>query len=136
MLIVWSDELSVGVELIDQQHQELFTRINRLLSGLGEVGSAAELARTMEFLQDYVVLHFDAEEEQMTAYDYPFYREHKDAHVWFIKEVSEMAKELEARGASEELYVRAEKTLVDWFLSHVRKTDMKLGSFLKGMLEP
>jgi hemerythrin len=135
MLIVWSDDMSVGVELIDEQHKELFARINRLLAGLGEVGSGAELAKTMAFLQDYVVLHFDAEEEQMTQYDYPFYREHKDAHVWLIKEVSEMAKQLAADGPSEGLYVRAEKTLVDWFLSHVRKTDMKMGSFLKGKLE-
>jgi len=135
MLIVWSDEMSVGVEWIDEQHKELFTRINRLLSGMGEVGSGAELTKTMAFLEEYIVLHFDAEEEQMALYDYPFYREHKDAHEWLFKEVSEMAKELGAQGPSDELYMRAERTLVDWLLHHVRKTDMQLGSYLKGKME-
>jgi len=83
MYIKWSDELSVGVELIDQQHQEMFDWINRLLRAIGEIGGAERVVGTADFLQEYVEKHFAAEEEQMVLHEYTGLAKHKEHHEYF-----------------------------------------------------
>ena len=85
MYIKWSEDLSVGVELIDEQHKEMFNRINRLLRAIGEIGGAEQVVATADFLQDYVVQHFAAEEEQMVLHEYPGLASHKE-HKELLKE--------------------------------------------------
>jgi len=131
MLIKWSDELSVGVELIDEQHQEMFRRINRLLGALSEVRGTAELCRTVDFLTDYVHSHFETEEAYMTGNAYPGRQEHMQQHEYFRGEVAQLRARAEQEGPTEKLVVFAQELLVDWFTRHIRGTDMAFGRFLK-----
>ena len=140
MPIEWTDDLSVGVELIDQQHRELFERINRLLGAMkcvpffiveDEEHGAQELTKTMDFLQDYVVYHFGEEERRMTEDGYPGYQQHKEERRDFMGEVAKLRTSIEAGETTEKLLVRAQKLLVDWTITHIRQVDAELGKFLK-----
>lgn len=61
--IRWSDNLSVGVELIDEQHKMLIQRLNDMTSAIEESKGPNEIARTLNFLIEYTDFHFSAEEK-------------------------------------------------------------------------
>jgi hemerythrin len=133
--IKWVDELSVGIEFIDRQHQEMFNRINRLLRAIGEIGGAEQVVSTAAFLQEYVVEHFTAEEEQMVLYEYPGLAQHKEHHEYFRGEVAKLCRRLEEQGTDEKLLVEAQELLVDWFHDHILQVDMVMGKHLKRKLQ-
>ena len=85
MAILWKENLSVGVNEIDNQHKELFNRINNLLDACTRGKGSEEIKRTLNFLSDYVISHFGTEENLMVRYNYPDYTSHKEKHEKFKK---------------------------------------------------
>ena len=61
----WTQDLSVGVNKIDEQHKELFSRINNLLTAIKQHRCKDEIDNTIAFLEDYARTHFSYEEKQM-----------------------------------------------------------------------
>ncbi|MCD6282245.1 hemerythrin family protein [bacterium] len=131
MYIKWSEDLSVGVELIDEQHKEMFNRINRLLRAIGEIGGAEQVVATADFLQEYVVKHFAAEEEQMVLHGYPGLASHKEHHEYFRGQVEDLRQRLAEHGPDEKLLIEAQELLVNYLRDHILQVDMLLGRFLK-----
>jgi hemerythrin len=129
--IKWSEDLSVGVELIDEQHREMFDRINRLLRAIGEIGGAEQVTATADFLQEYVARHFAAEEEQMALHEYPGLTKHKEHHEYFRGRVDALRQKLVEQGPDEKLLVEAQELLVNWLRDHILQVDMAMGRFLK-----
>ena len=134
MKLQWTQELSVGVEEIDSQHKELFDRINNLDTAMKRGKAKEEVVRLIEFLDQYVIIHFGAEEKYMVDYNYTGYALHKTKHDWFKKEFSDIRTRLEAGGVSPELIMLSNNLLITWFSNHIRSIDMMLGSFLKSKI--
>ena len=134
MKLQWTQELSVGVEEIDSQHKELFDRINNLDSAMKQGTAKEEVVRLIEFLDQYVIIHFGAEEKYMVDYNYTGYALHKTKHDWFKKEFSDIRTRLEAGGVTPELIMLSNNLLISWFSNHIRSIDMMLGSFLKSKI--
>lgn len=65
---IYDDSLSTGVRSIDDQHKELFDKINNLLAACREGKGKEEVAKVMKFLSDYVIDHFGTEEGYMVTY--------------------------------------------------------------------
>jgi hemerythrin len=133
MYIKWDESLAVGIKLIDEQHKELFERINHLLRAIGELHAQDELAKTLDFLEEYALLHFGAEEEQMQLTNYPGYDEHKGQHDYMRGEVGKLHTRMTKDGPSEKLLVDAQELLVDWLQKHIRSIDVKMARHLKSL---
>ena len=131
MAIEWSENLSTGIEWQDSQHRELFLRINSLLEAMEMGLGKTEVVKLIEFLDEYVVVHFDAEEQAMHKYDYPDTLAHIEEHTHFVDEVASIKKDA-AEGVSSGLVIVAQSRIVDWFLNHVCSVDKLLGQFIKG----
>ena len=71
MEFAWSDDLLTGVRDIDEQHRELFSRVNTLIVACTQQKGKDEIGNYLQFLMDYVAFHFAAEEREMTTYQYP-----------------------------------------------------------------
>ena len=127
----WKDSLSVGNVLIDNQHQELIRRYNDLLDACNQGKGKQEISKTLNFLGEYVKVHFNSEEEQMQKHNYPEYTDHKKQHDEFILQYNALKDEFE-QGKQIIVIIRANKMLSDWLLNHIGITDRKLGGFLKG----
>ena len=97
MAIPWTPALAIGVPEIDHQHQELFVRIERLVEGVAR-GNPADVERLLEFLSQYVVKHFGAEERWMLRSAYPDYARHKAQHERFIRDYEHMTQEFREKG--------------------------------------
>ena len=65
--VEWSDDLSVGIELIDEQHKTWIGHLNDVSSALTSAQGPTQVGRTLSFLIDYTQHHFDTEEKHMTA---------------------------------------------------------------------
>jgi hemerythrin len=134
MAIAWTASMAVGVEEIDLQHKELFLRLNALLMAMREGHGKDEIGRTLEFLEDYVVEHFGAEDKLMVKFGYPIQaaQAHRKEHAEFVRTFGELKREAQApTGVGATFVLKLQRTVCDWLLSHIGKTDMALAQFLK-----
>lgn len=133
MALIWTEELSVGYGFIDQQHQELFSRYNSLLQACKEAKGREAIIPVLNFLVDYVTTHFAEEEQFMKQHGYPQQEEHVKQHRQLFEHVNAVYKELQDKGATVAVITSINHTMLNWLLSHVKQTDVKLGRFLAGL---
>jgi hemerythrin len=132
----WTKDLSVGVEEIDDQHKELFLRINDLVAAVKQHTCKYKIGDVIKFLEDYVVYHFGVEEGYMKELGYPGYPGHKAQHEIFMENFRGLKEKLPAleggrKPGSYDLSVETNQLVVDWILEHIAKVDKKLGAFLR-----
>jgi hemerythrin len=130
MAISWDPSLATGNAEIDQQHVELFSRLDALLEGARSKRSVEEVGRLLGFLGDYVVTHFAAEEAVMRKHAYPDLQAHRAEHERFVGDFSALLREYLADGASLLLIVRVNARVTDWLRDHIYRTDKALARFL------
>jgi len=130
MALVWDKSLAVGVKLIDEQHQELFRRVNTLLESMLKNQGKPEIERLLGFLAQYVVDHFAAEEKLMAQYRYPGAAPHRQAHVDFVKKFGELKAAFDAQGATPTVTIELNRFVGGWLREHIGRVDTALGKFL------
>ncbi len=135
MAMPWTDSLAIGIPEIDQQHQELFLRLERLLRGIVG-GEREEVGRLLEFLGTYVVNHFGAEERWMAKSGYPDYARHKAEHDQFMQDYLRMQVEFEQKGPTVLVGMRVNNWVADWLRRHIADSDAALGRWLAGRVAP
>ena len=127
--MLWSDDFSVGLDTVDEQHRWLFDATNRLHDELNkEVKSRVVIAELMEGLMDYTMNHFIVEEVIFERHDYPETRAHKALHSTFTGSIMNMLTDFEA-GVEVENEVL--ELLKHWLLQHIMKVDMAYVPFFK-----
>jgi hemerythrin len=131
MAFQWSKDLMIGIETIDNQHKEIFSRLNTLLSAMDQGKGREEVNKILEFLSDYVKTHFSAEEELMTKHNYDGYVPHKAEHTQFIRDYIHLKKEFNKYGATLHLVVQAQKQVGEWLSNHIKTEDTKIAKALK-----
>ena len=135
MLIVTAD-LMTHVPLIDEQHTELFNRINAV-STIGSLEMARhETEATLDFLGEYIIKHFSDEEELMQQSGYTKYDWHHEMHRWYIAEFRKLREEFMLRGVSVEFTQLLEKSIINWIVHHIGTVDVSLGQFINDSKRP
>ncbi len=131
MSIEWTPDLATGVAEIDDQHKELFKRIDKLVEAWKTGLAVEETDKVIKFLAEYVVFHFGNEERYMDKFGYSSTSAHKAQHAQFIKAFEKLKDRFASQGVSPELIQDATQLLVDWLKNHIRYVDKALGLFLK-----
>jgi hemerythrin len=132
--ILWTKDLSIGVEEIDKQ---LLERINTYINRTSEGYSKEKIVDAFRFLDDYTIAHFNAEENMADKYGYTD-TALKSEHRSFKKNLAEFKKDMlriEKEGNSSILALQSTSLnfiswLLNWLTKHLAGTDMKLGKFL------
>jgi hemerythrin-like metal-binding protein len=132
MALQWDASLSVGIELVDEQHQELFRQVNGLLDALAKGQAKEELCRLLTFLGKYTIDHFGAEERLMSQYKYPLSIAHKKQHSDFIDAFLKLKVEFDKRGSTGEVSMKLDRFVCQWLREHIGGSDVALGEFLRG----
>lgn len=133
MSIKWRPELEIGIEEIDRQHKALINAINDFLQACAEGKGKEEVGRTMDFLSDYVVTHFNYEQDYQKKYDYPKYEQHLRMHQAFLKEVEDLKKKFEEEGASLHFTIQFSKKVVNWIITHIGGADAEFAAYVKSL---
>ena len=128
--ISWTERLRVGVEAIDEQHQELFRRAERLVHAL-EAGDRAGVEPVLRYLSDYAVSHFECEERWMEEAEYPGLESHRDAHRRFKDEFRELTREYQRAGPTPATAVAIHDWLAGWLVQHIGSVDVEMGRWMK-----
>lgn len=131
MLLTWKDDLLVGNEKIDEQHKELFDMVNRLADASKTGKSKEEIGNLINFLGNYVVEHFSAEEAIQQSNGYPDFDAHKAKHEAFIKQFLDVKAKIEAEGINIKYIIQVNQIIADWLITHVSKVDKELGIYLR-----
>jgi len=130
MAITWTPALAVGVPQIDEEHKELFARVNKLLDAMQQSRAKEEIKPLVGFLNDYVASHFGGEAALMQRHRYPEASDHLSQHAFFATEFKALAAELEKGGPTALITIKLNKLLCDWLRQHIASTDKKFGQFL------
>jgi len=131
MALEWKPDLATGFVDIDNQHKELFKRINDLVNAMKQGKGKDEVGKVLKFLEDYTIHHFSNEENYMKKYQYPEYEGHKAQHTGLINDLQKMKEQFEKEGPSSMMAIDIQKELGDWLMIHIAKIDKELGAFLK-----
>jgi hemerythrin len=131
MVVAWDRALALGHAEIDAQHKEIFRRFAALVAAM-EAGQPTEIGLLFDFLGEYAVKHFAAEEAVMATSRYPGANVHAAAHARFVREFAELRALYEINGASTGIAVKTHTWIGDWLRSHIMGVDQGLARFLKG----
>ena len=119
----WTEEFSVGIKDIDDQHKILVGMLNQLNQGVIERKGAECMKKIILEMIAYAGTHFATEEKLMVKFGYPDYPNHKKEHDRFAKKAQDLKTRVEAAGFMMGLEVLT--FLKDWLKNHILHTDKK-----------
>lgn len=129
--IQWDDSLSVGVDVIDGQHQDWMEHYNSVVDAIESEGGPAPVTRTLSFLIEYTDMHFATEEGIMTKVGYPDLDAHRVKHQELRLTVANLIADYEEEGETAALETAVDTFLGNWLITHIRDTDQVFGRYVK-----
>ena len=126
----WTPELSVGFPDIDNQHEELLKRFNKLQEACREGREREEVRHLFDFLDHYVLQHFTDEERIMLDSRYPDIMSHQQEHLDLITKLRKLKRQMHEYSISSSLISEISQTMFDWIVTHIQNTDVRLGLYL------
>lgn len=133
MTILWREEMSVGNEIIDNDHKYLISIINAFDSAVECKVHVNILLSYVTQLLDYSHVHFEREQKIQEEISFPYRDHHRQEHNHLIKRLTLIQKDLVAHTDTESYETdipRFIQILRDWLLDHVLKEDMRMKEFL------
>ena len=125
-LVEWSQKLEFGLPMIDSQHKQLFD----LAATFTGNGNQIRVMKTLVMLNDYVKVHFRAEEEMLAALKYPDLNAHKLLHAEFkdmLLKLLDSARQL----TLDEIANEVKHLIYGWFSSHIMQVDVAYISWMR-----
>ncbi|MBD3237059.1 MAG: bacteriohemerythrin [Candidatus Eisenbacteria bacterium] len=129
--VQWDESLSIGIRVIDEQHQRWIQHLNEVASALESEEGAAHIVKTLGFLVDYTEYHFTTEEKHMAAHGYPEIEAHRAKHAELKRTLANLVQEFEEDGATQSLADAVDTLLGNWLVKHIREVDQAFGDFLQ-----
>jgi hemerythrin-like metal-binding protein len=127
-IITWDKKYSIGIEVIDNQHQKLVEHLNSYYESILNGKAKDEIDNILEKLIDYAVYHFSEEEKVMNSIKGSNFSSHFQEHKNFCLRVLELkAKAHSGEEVSYELF----DFMKDWVLTHILLVDQKIGEAYK-----
>jgi hemerythrin-like metal-binding protein len=125
----WHSALEVGHERIDADHRALVGALNQLHAAMDQGKDQAEIVKVLNFLRDYTVTHFQAEETLMIQHNYPGAPAHFAVHAELVLKVSDFIGDY--RSGKTMLTADLLAFLESWLLEHILGLDKELSGFLR-----
>ena len=127
--ITWTEDFSVGVVRLNEQHKRLIQMINRLIAEPQTTTSSETVSDLLNDMTKYAQEHFAIEEDLMRQHNYPHLEEHIVQHRSFQKKTVDFcsATMLDVTAVPEIMlhYLR------DWLVEHILKSDMVYKPFFR-----
>lgn len=128
----WCKEMECGVQIIDEQHKELF-RIGRNMEQLimndCKNASKKQLLDIVCELREYVAYHFYTEEDLMHKYNFPDNIKHTASHISFKVHILEIDIPTLEKNPTKVL-TQLKESLQTFLFSHILVEDLSLCKYL------
>ncbi len=121
--IIWQDDYSVNVEIIDNQHKKIIELINKLQEAMLKKQTKDVLGEILNELIGYAALHFSTEEKYFKEFNYSETEAHIKEHIDFVNSVTKFNDDFK-KGR---LFVSMKlfKFLKSWLVEHIQVSDKK-----------
>ncbi len=123
-LMTWTEKLSVGVVVLDEDHKRLVSMVNELYDSMQAGHGKETLGRILNDLVHYTKVHFAREEKFFAQSGYPAAAAHKHEHDALTQQVMEVQQKYMA-GASAALSIDVLRFLKSWLINHIQGSDQK-----------
>lgn len=128
-LLTWTEEMSVGVKALDEDHKGMIRLMNELNDGIIAGHRRAALESVIEGLLKYTKVHFANEERLFAQTGFPGGAAHKAEHGLLARRVMNLQSRFES-GQSLELSMETMNFLKEWLTNHIIGLDQKYGPYL------
>jgi hemerythrin-like metal-binding protein len=127
-LMTWTNKLSVGVKVLDDDHKKLVGMLNQLYDGVNAGRGRETLGKVFDGLVDYTKIHFAREEQFFAETGYAAAAAHKKEH----DDLTMRVMDLQARYNNGALTLSREvlNFLKSWLTYHIQGSDQKYGPHL------
>lgn len=133
-LYQWTDDLNLGIEVIDAQHRQIVHYINELTSAISSEDQAQVFA-VLDQLRDYTMDHFVFEEQLMAQAQYVLHTAHQAVHRRFEEKILGMQDELRNGRDPFGVARRLRTWLMTWLIQHIRHEDVDYVPAVKKVLK-
>jgi hemerythrin len=130
LYIVWQPANEIGIPIIDEQHRGVVSAINSLRYCIQSGNATTAYGSTMDLLNYYTRMHFQAEEQLMKEAGYPEVEEHMAHHVKLMEQFVAMTKKAANEDSADDLLV----FLKEWWLNHINNEDREYAVCVKRFL--
>ncbi len=127
-ILIWTNDLRVGVDAIDKDHQVIVTLLNRMAHE--DVGTKVA-NKSVEEMISYTHYHFLREEAIMEIIDYPELEPHRKRHRDLVSQIQGMSDSWTTEN-DEPARIELRRFLRDWWTHHNLNVDMEIARFTSG----
>ncbi len=128
--IEWDNSLSIGVDIIDEQHKMLIQKLKDLSDAFQMGLEQNKMLKTIDFMIDYTDFHFCEEENLMAKHKYPGLEAQKKQHREFQETLSHILEDYQDEGPTKALATSINVFLLNWLINHIKGVDVQIGKFL------
>jgi hemerythrin len=129
-VIVWTDQMAVGVKLLDNDHKKLVLLINKLHDGLVNNRDKQALDSVFESLVRFTRVHFAHEEQLLFETGYHGAEAHKQEHESMIQKIVDLQARFRS-GAPMAMYMDGVELLKSWLFNHMYGADQQYAPYLE-----
>lgn len=122
----WSDEYSVGIREIDDQHKKLLKMFAAIEESIESAGSWSDIHYGLVTLKEFAKSHFLLEQALMRMFGYTGLASHMTTHSHFFEKLEQMEHRSLGASAKQETI----EFLCDWFKNHICKTDKDYADYI------
>ncbi len=126
----WDSSLSIGVDVIDEQHRRIVDYINELDVAFRKK-DREKISEVLTGLTDYTITHFMFEEDLMVKSGYPLSDSHMKVHESFTARINEYVEQHE-NGKNITRKLMAELRI--WLTQHINRDDKDYAPFARKKL--
>jgi hemerythrin len=123
-LMTWTEKLSVGVGVLDDDHKKLVGMLNELYDAMQAGHGRESLGRILNALVQYTKVHFAREEALFAQTGYAASVAHKREHDALTKQVLDVQQKYNS-GATATLSLDVMHFLKNWLVNHIQGSDQK-----------
>lgn len=125
--LYWNTKFIIGNEILDKDHNHLFSIYNSLYDCISAEKGNNEFAEILSAMTDYSIMHFSKEEEYMQLIKYPHIKIHQKHHKDYIRRVAMFNHKFlsDEPAASRDVL----SFLKNWWTEHILVQDKKYESY-------
>jgi hemerythrin len=127
----WTEEMSVGHDVIDMQHKELFDKLNVLLESILKDDVEKIIDDMLIFFEKYMNEHLYYEERYLQDIAYPKTQEHHEQHLIFTRKYEDLKQKLSDNVDKSKLAFEIETFMGTWLTNHILIEDKKYAQFVQ-----
>jgi hemerythrin len=127
--LAWSDDLTVGNRIIDDDHKAFFEIAKMLHESDGTEDRDLVVESAISILEEYVCGHFLREEKAMRSAKYPRVAAHVLQHNLFRGRIEAIGRVY--RQGTKSVAVGLPDMAIDWLITHIKSDDAQYKGWIR-----